>query len=147
MSKFKLFTVGFTKKNAETFFGTLKRFGIVKLIDIRLNNVSQLAGFTKKDDLVYFLKQICGCDYVHEPFLAPTKEILDAYKKKEITWPEYEKRFNDLLISRRVNALISPSELHMACLLCSEPTPEKCHRRLVAEFFKNSFEDIEIIHL
>ena len=147
MSKFKLFTIGFTKRNAETFFGTLKRSGIVKLIDIRLNNVSQLAGFTKKDDLVYFLKQTCDCDYVHKPFLAPTKEILDAYRKKEITWPEYEKRFNDLLISRKANALISSSELHMACLLCSEATPEKCHRRLVADFFKNSFENIEIIHL
>jgi len=147
MNKSKLFTIGFTKKNAETFFGKLKRAGIVKLIDIRLNNLSQLAGFTKKDDLVYFLKQICGCDYVHEPFLAPTKEILDAYKKKEITWPEYEKRFNDLLISRKANALISSSELHMACLLCSEPTPEKCHRKLVAEFFKNSFKDVEITHL
>jgi uncharacterized protein (DUF488 family) len=147
MNKIKLFTIGFTKKNAETFFGKLKKSGVVKLIDIRLNNVSQLAGFTKKDDLIYFLKLICDCDYVHEPFLAPTKEILDAYKKKEISWIEYEKRFNVLLISRKAHALISSSELHMACLLCSEPTPEKCHRRLVAEFFKNSFENIEIIHL
>lgn len=139
--------MGFTKKNAETFFEKLKKFGAVKLIDIRLNNVSQLAGFTKKDDLIYFLKKICTCDYMHEPLLAPTKEILDAYKKKEITWAEYEKRFNDLLISRKAHTLLSVSELHMACLLCSEPTPDKCHRRLVAEFFKRSFEDIEIIHL
>lgn len=147
MNKIKLFTIGFTKKNAETFFGKLKKSGVVKLIDIRLNNVSQLAGFTKKDDLKYFLKTICDCDYVHLPLFAPTKEILDAYKKKEITWPEYEKRFNDLLIYRKAHTLMSSSELHMACLLCSEPTPEKCHRRLVAEFFKNSFEHIEIIHL
>ncbi|MGB5157475.1 DUF488 domain-containing protein [Desulfobacterium sp. N47] len=147
MNKIKLFTMGFTKKNAETFFEKLKKFGAVKLIDIRLNNVSQLAGFTKKDDLIYFLKKICTCDYMHEPLLAPTKEILDAYKKKEITWAEYEKRFNDLLISRKAHTLLSVSELHMACLLCSEPTPDKCHRRLVAEFFKRSFEDIEIIHL
>jgi uncharacterized protein (DUF488 family) len=147
MNKIKLFTIGFTKKNAESFFGKLKKSGVVKLIDIRLNNVSQLAGFTKKDDLKYFLKKICDCDYVHVPLFAPTKEILDAYKKKEITWPEYEKRFNDLLIYRKAHTLISSSELHMACLLCSEPTPEKCHRRLVADFFKNSFEHIEIIHL
>ncbi|RLB78041.1 MAG: hypothetical protein DRH24_15100 [Deltaproteobacteria bacterium] len=147
MNKIKLFTIGFTKKNAETFFGKLIKSGVEKLVDIRLNNVSQLAGFTKKDDLIYFLKKICDCDYAHKPLLAPTKEILDAYKKKEITWPEYEKRFNDLLISRKAHILLSISELHMACLLCSEPTPDKCHRRLVAEFFKNCFEDIEIIHL
>ena len=147
MNKNNLFTIGFTKKNAETFFGKLMKFGVEKLIDIRLNNVSQLAGFTKKDDLVYFLKKICNCDYVHKPLLAPTKEILDAYKKKEITWTEYEKRFNDLLLSRKAHTLLTSPELHMACLLCSEPTPDKCHRRLVAEYFKNYFKDIEIIHL
>jgi uncharacterized protein (DUF488 family) len=147
MKKIKLFTIGFTKKNAETFFGKLEKFGIVKLIDIRLNNVSQLAGFTKKDDLIYFLKKIFNCAYTHQPLLAPTKEILDAYKKKEIAWSEYEKRFSDLLISRKAHTLLSLSELHMACLLCSEPTPDKCHRRLVAEFFKNSVGDIEITHL
>jgi uncharacterized protein (DUF488 family) len=147
MNKIKLFTIGFTKKNAEAFFGRLKKSGVGKLIDIRLNNVSQLAGFTKKDDLIYFLKKICDCDYAHKPLLAPTKEILDAYKKKEIAWPEYEKRFTDLLIARKAPTLLSSSELHMACLLCSEPTPNKCHRRLVAEFFKNYFDDIEIIHL
>ena len=147
MNDIKLFTIGFTKKNAETFFGKLIKSGVEKLIDIRLNNVSQLAGFTKKDDLIYFLKKICDCDYIYKPLLAPTKEILDAYRKKEITWTEYEKRFNDLLIDRKAHTLLSSSELHMACLLCSEPTPDKCHRRLVAEFFKNCFENIEIIHL
>lgn len=147
MNKIKLFTIGFTKKNAETFFGKITKYGIEKMIDIRLNNVSQLAGFTKKDDLIYFLKKICNCEYAHIPLLAPTKEILDAYKKKEITWPEYEKRFKDLLIQRKAHALLSISELHMACLLCSEPTPDKCHRRLVAEFFKNYFKEIEVIYL
>jgi uncharacterized protein (DUF488 family) len=147
MNKIKLFTIGFTKKNAETFFGKLKDFGIKRVIDIRLNNVSQLAGFTKKYDLIYFLNKICNCDYKHKPLLAPTKEILGAYKKKEITWSEYEKRFNDLLVARKAQTLIFSSDLHMACLLCSEPTPDKCHRRLVAEFFKNNFKDIEITHL
>lgn len=147
MNKIKLFTIGFTKKNAETFFEKLKKFGIVKLVDIRLNNVSQLAGFAKKDDLIYFLKVICNCDYVHEPLLAPTKEILDAYKKKEIAWSDYEKRFNNLLISRKADTLQNTSDLNMACLLCSEPTPDKCHRRLVAEFLKDSFGNIEIIHI
>ncbi|MCK4468013.1 MAG: DUF488 domain-containing protein [Desulfobacterales bacterium] len=142
-----LFTIGFTKKNAETFFGKLGKAGVEKIIDIRLNNVSQLAGFAKKDDLIYFLKKICGCNYMHEPLLAPTKEILDGYKKKEIDWPEYQKRFNDLLKTRKAHTLVSSSELHMACLLCSEPTPDKCHRRLVAEYLKSHFDNIEIQHL
>lgn len=147
MNKINLFTIGFTKKNAETFFGKLGKAGVEKIIDIRLNNVSQLAGFAKKDDLIYFLKKICDCNYMHEPLLAPTKEILDGYKKKEIDWPEYQKRFNDLLKTRKAHTLVSSSELHMACLLCSEPTPDKCHRRLVAEYLKNHFDDIEIQHL
>lgn len=147
MNKINLFTIGFTKKNAETFFGKLGKAGVKKIIDIRLNNVSQLAGFAKKDDLIYFLKKICGCNYMHEPLLAPTKEILDGYKKKEIDWPEYQKQFNDLLKTRKAHTLVSSSELHKACLLCSEPTPDKCHRRLVAEYLKNHFDDIEIQHL
>ncbi len=147
MNKINLFTIGFTKKNAETFFGKLEKAGVEKIIDIRLNNVSQLAGFAKKDDLIYFLKQICGCNYRHEQLLAPTKEILDGYKKKEIGWPEYEKRFNDLLKTRKAHTLVSSSELHRTCLLCSEPTPDKCHRRLVAEYLKNHFDNIEITHL
>ena len=147
MNKIIIFTIGFTKKNAETFFGKLAEASVEKLIDIRLNNVSQLAGFAKKDDLIYFLKRICDCGYRHEPLLAPTKAILDGYKKKEIGWPEYETRFNDLLKVRKAHTLVSSSELHMACLLCSEPTPEKCHRRLVAEYLKNHFDNIEIQHL
>lgn len=147
MNKINLFTIGFTKKNAETFFGKLGKAGVEKIIDIRLNNVSQLAGFAKKDDLIYFLKKICDCNYMHEPLLAPTKEILDGYKKKEIGWPEYQKRFNDLLKTRKAHTLVSSSELHKACLLCSEPTPDKCHRRLVAEYLKNHFDNIEIQHL
>lgn len=147
MNKTILFTIGFTKKKAEVFFGKLSDAGVEKLIDIRLNNVSQLAGFAKKNDLIYFLKKICNCDYAHKPLLAPTKEILDAYKKQVIDWSEYEKRFNDLLKERKAHTLVSSSELHMACLLCSEPTPEKCHRRLVAEYLKNHFDNIEIRHL
>ena len=147
MNKIMLFTIGFTKKSAETFFRKIEKAGIEKIIDIRLNNVSQLAGFAKKDDLIYFLKKICECSYRHEPLLAPTKEILDGYKKKEIAWSEYEKRFNDLLKVREAHALVSSSELHRACLLCSEPTPDKCHRRLVAEYLKNHLDYIEIHHL
>lgn len=147
MNKIILFTIGFTKKSAKTFFEKIKEAGVDKVIDIRLNNVSQLAGFAKKDDLKYFLNVICNCDYLHKPLLAPTKEILDSYKRKEISWPEYEKQFNNLLKDRKAQNLMSLSELHMACLLCSEPTPDKCHRRLVAEYLKMHFNKIEIQHL
>ena len=147
MSNINVFTIGFTKKNAEVFFTKLKEAGVKKIIDIRLNNVSQLAGFAKKDDLAFFLRELSNCEYRHEPLLAPTKDILDGYKNKKIDWPEYERRFKDLLKARNAHALVSSSELHKACLLCSEPTPEKCHRRLVAEYLKSHLKNIKILHL
>lgn len=147
MCKKQLFTIGFTKKNAETFFTQLSNAGVTTLIDIRLNNVSQLAGFAKRDDLIFFLKELCNCDYKHMPDLAPTKEILDAYKKKEIGWDEYVKRFGKLITERKIENIIKAEELNNACLLCSEPTPEQCHRRLVAEYLNKKLEDIEIHHL
>lgn len=147
MSKINLYTIGFTKKNAKTFFTKLKISGVTRLIDIRLNNVSQLAGFAKKDDLIYFLREICNCDYAHFPDFAPTKEILDAYKKNIIDWHEYVRRFNKLIEDRKIENKISPEELNNSCLLCSEPTPEQCHRRLVAEYLKEKFGNIEIQHL
>ena len=147
MEPVKLFTIGFTQKNAENFFTTIQRAGIRMVIDIRLNNVSQLAGFTKKDDLKYFLSAICGCGYRHEPQLARTKEILDDYKENGISWPEYEKRFNHLLSARRTHKLLKPSDLHMSCLLCSEASPQYCHRRLVAEYFQQKWKEMEIQHL
>ncbi len=142
-----LFTIGFTKKSAEEFFTRLSNAGVRRVIDVRLNNVSQLAGFAKRDDLAYFLKAICQCDYCHEPRLAPTKEILDGYKKQEITWEEYENRFPELLERREVQKLFSAEELEDACLLCSEPTPENCHRRLVAEYLLRHFDGLDIYHL
>ena len=147
MSKTTLFTIGFTKKNAQTFFSKLKSAGVKKIIDIRLNNVSQLAGFAKRDDLSYFLKELCDCDYIHKPTFAPTKEILDAYKKKQINWNEYVRQFSKLIKDLAIENKISVEELNNACLLCSEPTPEKCHRRLVAEYFRDKYNDIEIKHL
>ena len=147
MNKIELFTIGFTKKNAETFFRKLEKAGVKKIIDIRLNNVSQLAGFAKKDDLAFFLRELCNCGYRHEPLLAPTKEILDGYKKKKIDWSEYETQFAKLMKNREVHTLISPEELDKACFLCSEPTPEKCHRRLVAEYLKSHLKNIKISHL
>lgn len=147
MSKSQLFTIGFTKKNAKTFFTKLRNARVVRLIDIRLNNVSQLAGFAKRDDLIFFLKELCDCDYKHIPSFAPTKEILDAYKKNEIGWDEYVKRFSRLIIERKIENKITAEELNNACFLCSEPTPELCHRRLVAEYLKEKLGNIEIKHL
>jgi uncharacterized protein (DUF488 family) len=147
MPKIKLFTIGFTKRTAQNFFSTLKQAGVSRIIDVRLNNVSQLAGFAKKNDLIYFLNELCGSEYMHKPQLAPTKEILDDFKKKEITWAEYERQFLTLIKKRSIENLIQTNELENACLLCSEPTPEYCHRRLVGEYFQTTFKNIEITHL
>lgn len=143
----KLFTIGFTKKNAEHFFSRLKQQGVTKVVDTRLNNVSQLAGFTKKDDLKFFLREICGIDYVHMPLLAPTKDILDAFKKQGGDWSVYEEQFNTLIRSRNIAERLAPADLNGSCLLCSEPTPHHCHRRLVAEYLEREWSDVEIKHL
>ncbi len=143
----KLYTIGFTKKNAEQFFGKLKQAGLTRIIDTRLNNVSQLAGFTKKDDLRFFAKEILGVDYVHIPSLAPTKDILDAYKKDGGDWDTYERKFNALIGSRHIESTLNKDILDGACLLCSEPTPHHCHRRLVAEYLRDHWGNVEIKHL
>lgn len=142
-----LFTIGFTKKSAETFFETLRKSGAKRVVDVRLNNVSQLAGFTKKPDLVYFLKHICGMEYVHIRDLAPTQDMLDDYKKNHGTWEEYEQRFLDLMKQRRIEEKVSKETLADGCLLCSEEKPHHCHRRLVAEYLKQHWGDIDIKHL
>ena len=142
-----IYTIGFTKKNAEQFFNRLKQPGLNKIIDARLNNVSQLAGFTKKDDLRFFLKEILDIGYTHLPILAPTQEILDDYKKNNGDWSNYEKRFLELLQNRKIESVVSKSVFDGGCLLCSEPTPEKCHRRLVAEYLKLKWKNVEIVHL
>lgn len=144
----EIYTIGFTKKSAADFFDLLKANGIRRLVDVRLNNSSQLAGFTKRDDLAYFLWEICGAEYVHEPALAPTKEILDAYKKGRIDWPEYERRFLGLMHSRRIEKTVSPTLFDRpAVLLCSEATPEQCHRRLVVEYLNDTWGDVWARHL
>lgn len=146
--KITIFTIGFTKKNARTFFELLKRAKVRRLIDIRLNNASQLAGFTKKDDLEFFLKEISNIEYSHRPEFAPSKEILDEYKKKKMAWNDYEQQFKALLRERRAENLITTAELDNACLLCSEPKPGECHRSLVAEYLRSKLgDDIEIRHL
>ena len=143
-----IFTMGFTKKNAEVFFNNIKKNKIEILVDVRLNNQSQLAGFTKGKDLAYFLREICHCDYKHDIIYAPTKEILQAYKKEKITWKEYEVQYNDLIERRRVaNQFKKDYEKYSrVLLLCSEPTPECCHRRLLAEYLKGEIGG-NIIHI
>jgi uncharacterized protein (DUF488 family) len=143
----KIFTIGFTKKSAEQFFGRLKQPGLKCLVDARLNNVSQLAGFTKKNDLKFFLREICKIDYVHLPELAPTQDILAAYKKNGGDWSTYEKQFLALLAARRIEDKLDKSLIEGGCLLCSETTPEHCHRRLVAEYLRDKWGNVEIQHL
>ena len=143
----KVYTIGFTKKSASEFFGLLKESGAKRLVDVRLNNVSQLAGFAKRDDLEYFLRQICRMDYVHMPNLAPTKEMLDAYRKEHRDWAIYEREFLALMDARRVAKLGIKRIIANACLLCSEDTPDHCHRRLVAEYLRRHWGDVEITHL
>jgi uncharacterized protein (DUF488 family) len=144
----EVFTLGFTKKTAAEFFGLLRRHGIKRLVDVRLNNVSQLAGFTKREDLQFFLKEICGAEYVHEPLLAPTQDILDAYKKQKGSWPDYEKKFLQLMVDRKIEERLDRSLFAVpAVLLCSEPTPEHCHRRLVVEYLQAKWNDVKAKHL
>jgi uncharacterized protein (DUF488 family) len=142
-----IFTIGFAKKSAREFFTKLKEVGVKTVIDIRLNNMSQLAGFTKEQDLPYFLQEIAGIKYIHKSELAPTKDILDAYRKKEIDWSEYEKQFHRLLLERRIENVITPQVADKACFLCSEPKAEKCHRRLVAEYLRELWGNVKIVHL
>lgn len=144
----EIYTIGFGQKSAADFFGTLERAGIKRLVDIRLNNTSQLAGFTKKEDLRYFLSRILLADYLHEPRLAPTQEILDAFKKRKGSWDEYEKSFLTLMEKRKAESILDRSLFETpAVLLCSEPKSDKCHRRLVAEYLKSQWGDLEIVHL
>lgn len=143
----RVFTIGFTKKTARKFFETLRQAGTKRVVDVRLNNVSQLAGFAKRDDLAFFLKEICGIDYVHIPDLAPTQIMLDEYKKLRGDWKTYENRFVDLMRERRIEERISKDVIAEGCLLCSEEKPHNCHRRLVAEYLKQHWGNLDIAHL
>jgi len=144
----KIYTIGFTKKTAEEFFSLLKDHGINQLVDIRLRPNSQLAGFAKGRDLPYFLKELIQSDYSHQPNLAPTGEILDSYRKDK-DWEKYVSSFEELMDQRDIPDSLDRAtyENHVCCLLCSEATPEQCHRRLVAERLANAWGEVEIIHL
>lgn len=144
----EIYTIGFTKKSAAEFFETLRRAGIRRLIDIRLKNSAQLAGFTKRDDLAYFLREICDAEYRHEPLLAPTPEMLERYRKRRATWDEYERQFLRLMEQRRIDEVLDPTLFAIpTVLLCSEPTAERCHRRLVVEFLRARWKDVQPVHL
>ncbi|WP_409076063.1 DUF488 family protein (plasmid) [Pantoea sp. C3] len=144
----KVFSIGFTEKPAEKFFNLIKSQPDLRtLVDVRLNNVSQLAGFAKKNDLKYFLKELCNVDYVHMPDLAPTKEMLDPYKKGNVSWEVYEGNFLNLMAKRNIER-IDKLVIEDSCLLCSEHKPHHCHRRLVIEYLNSHWDtDFEVKHL
>ncbi len=143
----RLFTIGFTKKSAEEFFSRLQKAGVLRIVDIRLNNTSQIAGFAKESDLRFFLRAVAGIDYVHITDFAPTQEILDDFKKNKGSWFEFERKFEELMINRNIAGRASEVIRDNDCLLCSEHTPEQCHRRLVAEHIQENLANIEIVHL
>lgn len=143
----RVFTIGFTKKPARRFFGLLRTSGARRVVDVRLNNVSQLAGFAKRDDLSYFLAEICGMDYVHVPALAPTKQLLDDYRKRGGDWSAYETLFVDLMRARRIERTVAQEAISDGCLLCSEDTPDHCHRRLVVEYLDRHWGGLHVTHL
>ena len=145
----KLYTIGFTQKRAETFFELLRQHGVQRLVDIRLRPDGQLSGFARKDDLPYLLSRLAdGCEYVHMPLLAPTKDTMKAYRA-DSDWPRYVQQFEALMDERRIPEVLNREEFEQrtSCLLCSEATPEKCHRRLVAERLAEQWPDVEIVHL
>lgn len=145
-----IYTVGFTQKNAEEFFTLLQKNNVQTLIDVRLNNTSQLAAFSKFPDIEFFLNKICGIEYRHEVVFAPEESTLKRYKKKEIDWEQYVTEFSETMKKRNIRKYIADkyvSEDRKICLLCSEPTPEQCHRRLIAEIFSEVFPNTKIIHL
>ena len=171
----EIYTIGFTKKKAEELFNLLKERDIEQLVDVRINNMSQLAGFTKRDDFTYFLGQILGTNYLHEPLLAPTDELLKEYRTKiknipksknlakikdmtarrearkryeEKAWKDYETKFLKLMLEREVESKISQDLFDKrTVLLCSEAGPEKCHRRLVIEYLNQAWGDVQAVHL
>jgi uncharacterized protein (DUF488 family) len=135
-------TIGFTQTTAENFFERLRAAHVNKIIDVRLHNTSQLAGFAKADDLAYFLKAIAEIGYVHMPLLAPTDDMLKAYKKQKGDWNLYERRFLDLMAERKIEERLQPEILRDACLLCSEAKPHYCHRRLVADYLNAKWGNV-----
>lgn len=148
MRKVDLATIGFTKTTAAKFFERLRSAGIKRVIDVRLHNTSQLAGFAKADDLAFFLKEICGSQYVHQPILAPTDDILKAFKRDKGDWNIYQHSFMRLMEQRKIENKLKPDMFQDGCLLCSEETPHHCHRRLVCEYLNSRWDGtLKVRHL
>jgi uncharacterized protein (DUF488 family) len=144
----EIYTIGFTQTTAERFFARLADARIERLLDVRLNNSSQLAGFAKAKDLPYFLRELVGAEYKHEPLLAPTQELLDEYKKRKGDWSTYEARFLELMESREIETFFSISDFETpTALLCSEATAENCHRRLICEYLASRWPGVRAVHL
>lgn len=143
----KLYTIGFTGKTASDFFSLLRKNEVETVVDTRISNNSQLAGYAKGSDLPFFLKEIGGIEYEYQLDFAPTKELMHAYRKKDLSWEEYAAEYLNLIDMRKVGQKVNVESLHRHCLLCSEHGPEKCHRRLLAEYFQHRFNNVEIIHL
>lgn len=143
-----VFTIGFGQWPAEGFFATLREAGIRRLLDVRLHNTSQLSGFSKKDDLQFFLRELCGAEYVHQPLLAPSEELLGAYRQKRLTWAEYEQGFLELIAARQIERELSSGFFDVpTVLLCSEPTAEHCHRRVVLDYLDQRWGRLTVTHL
>jgi uncharacterized protein (DUF488 family) len=144
----EIYTIGFTQTTAEHFFRRLADAEVARLLDVRLNNSSQLAGFAKAQDLPYFLRELVGARYEHEPLLAPTQALLDAYKKHKGSWTLYEREFMALMAERRIESVLDPADFETrTALLCSEATPERCHRRLVCDYLAMHWPAVRAIHL
>ncbi len=143
----KIFTIGFTKKTAAQFFALLDRPDLRRVVDVRLNNHSQLAGFTKSDDLRFFLDRLLNKGYVHLPELAPTPDMLKKYRDGQHDWAGYERDFLALLEERHVQRSVPEAILDGGCLLCSEALPERCHRRLVTDYLASRWPAVQVVHL
>jgi len=144
----EVFTIGFTKRKAAEFFGALRSAGVRRVVDVRLSNTSQLAGFTKKDDLPFFLRELCGAEYLHQPILAPTHEIRDNWLKHRGRWEDYERDYMALLEERKIEGQLDRDLFTgPTALLCAEPTPEHCHRRLVLEYLQRHWGNIKVVHI
>ncbi len=143
-----IYTIGFRQKSLAEFISLLREAGVDAMIDIRLRNQSQLAGYTKKRDFDFLLREGFGIAYEHRPELAPTVEILDAYRTDE-DWQAYEQRFGPLMVEREMEHVAREilARYQSPCLLCSEPTADCCHRRLVAEYWQACLPELEIVHL
>jgi uncharacterized protein (DUF488 family) len=144
----EIYTIGFTRKSAANFFDPLKKRGIKRLVDVRVSNTSQLAGFTKRDDLAYFLRELVDADYLHETMLAPSPELLKDYRSGKLSWEAYEQLFLGLLAERKVEDALRPQFfLHATVLLCSEATAERCHRRLIVQYLDRVWGEVQAVHL